>query len=200
MRFSTNLSVTKLEQCPKCGGEMQPSGVPYGNFTPLPGFLQPHPINLVVVLDNLRSTLNVGSIFRTSDGAGIRHVYCCGTTPTPEHPKIAKTSLGAETFTPWSYHTNAVDLVSGLKQAGRRVFALETAATSTSLFDLEIHAVPLPLALIVGNEISGIDPAILALADTLLAIPMAGQKTSLNVAVSAGIAMYTISDRLKHVT
>ena len=200
MRFSTDLSVTKIAHCPKCGGEMQPSGDPYGNFTPPPGFLPTHLIDLVLVLDNLRSTLNVGSIFRTADGAGISHIYCCGTTPTPEHPKIAKTSLGAETFTPWSYHTNAVDLVTGFKQAGRQVFALEAVENSISLFDLETSDQLTPLALVVGNEISGIDPAILALAEKVLAIPMAGQKTSLNVAVSAGIAMYTIADRLKRVT
>lgn len=200
MRFSTDLSVTELVHCPKCGGEMAPSGHPYGNFRPPRGFLQAQPVDLVVILDNLRSTLNVGSIFRSSDGAGITHVYCCGTTPTPEHSKIAKTSLGAESFTPWSYHPNAVDLAVTLQQAGRQLIALESVPNAISLFELDSLDAHNPLALIVGNEISGIDPAILAVADYHLAIPMAGQKTSLNVAVSAGIAMYTLAERIKRVT
>lgn len=153
---------------------------------------------MVLVLDNLRSLLNVGSIFRTADGAGLSHVYCSGTTPTPEHPKIRKTSLGAELLTPWSQCFNGLDLVLELKYSGRIIIALETTGKSSSIFEwAPIHPEP-SMALVVGNEISGIDPGILAIADYIISIPMAGSKTSLNVAVSAGIAIYTLIDRLNH--
>ena len=148
--------------------------------------------DLVVVLDNIRSTLNVGSIFRTADGAGVKHVYCCGTTPTPEHPKFKKTSLGAELLTPWSYHTNGFRLVSDLKSSGRIILAFEATGSSVSIFDEPVSILEQPIALVFGNEISGIDPAILGIADRIMAIPMSGSKTSLNVAVAAGIAIYTI--------
>jgi len=177
---------------------MSAIGEPYTNYRP--GYLpmEKDKQDLTLVMDNLRSTLNVGSIFRTADGAGVKHIYCCGTTPTPEHPKIKKTSLGAESLTSWSYHTNAVQLVSDLKAAGSLILALETTPISISIFEISHtlqqmqHSV-----LIIGNEISGIDPGILNIADHTLSIPMMGKKTSLNVAVSAGIALYTLKNDQK---
>lgn len=192
MRFPTDLSVQSLDTCPLCGSSMQPVGEPYTNFSSLPPSPRFNKVDLVLVLDNLRSTLNVGSIFRTADGGGVAHVYCCGTTPTPEHPKIKKSSLGAELSTAWSLHRNAVDLVLQLKQAGNIIVALESTKHSISLFDRKPVPGSKSLALIVGNEISGIDPEILAVADEILAIPMSGSKASLNVSVSAGIAIYTL--------
>jgi len=198
MRFSTDLSVDRFEVCPICKSPMSAIGEPYTNYRP--GYLpmEKDKQDLTLVMDNLRSTLNVGSIFRTADGAGVKHIYCCGTTPTPEHPKIKKTSLGAESLTSWSYHTNAVQLVSDLKAAGSLILALETTPISISIFEISHtlqqmqHSV-----LIIGNEISGIDPGILNIADHTLSIPMMGKKTSLNVAVSAGIALYTLKNDQK---
>lgn len=194
MRFSTDLSIDHFDHCPICQSSMSKIGEPYTNYLPVLRECDETSRNLILVLDNLRSTLNVGSIFRTADGAGVEHIYCGGTTPTPEHPKIRKTSLGAESLTSWSYWPNAVQLVSDFKAAGNLILALETTPHSISLFELPsavLHSVR-PVILVMGNEISGIDPGILEIADHVLSIPMAGSKTSLNVAVSAGIALYTL--------
>lgn len=199
MRFSTDLSVDHFDHCPICHSSMSRIGEPYANYQPVIQELDEVPRSLILVLDNLRSTLNVGSIFRTADGAGVKHIYCGGTTPTPEHPKIKKTSLGAESIKSWSYCPNTVQLVSNLKTAGYLILALETTPQSISLFDMPtaIRGQDHPLALVVGNEISGIDPGILETADHILHIPMTGKKTSLNVAVSAGIALYTLQNSRK---
>ncbi len=194
MRFSTDLSVDHFDHCPLCQSAMLIIGEPYTNYQAVNR--QPTKISksLILVLDNLRSTLNVGSILRTADGAGVEHIYCGGTTPTPEHPKIRKTSLGAESLTNWSYCPNTVQLISDMKAAGRDILALESTQYSISLFNLpfDIKQQVRPLTLVVGNEISGIDPGILEIADHTLHIPMSGKKTSLNVAVSVGIALYAL--------
>ncbi len=146
-----------------------------------------------VLLDSLRSTLNVGSIFRTADGAGASHIHCCGTTPTPDHPKIAKTSLGAEDFLPWTYVPNALDLVLSKKSAGYAILSIEATQNSADIFTHRQPNVDSPILLVMGNEISGVDPEILQLSDHILHIPMAGKKDSLNVAVAFGIAIYTLT-------
>ncbi len=194
MRFSTDLSVDHFDHCPLCQSPMEPVGQPYSNFRPPRDEEKSSLHEIILVLDNLRSTLNVGSIFRTADGVGVNHIHCCGTTPTPEHPKFKKTSLGAEVPAKWSYHPNAVHLVSQLKAAGKLILALETAPGSISLFDIptSIRSQQRSTVLVIGNEISGVDPGILELADHILSIPMSGRKTSLNVAVSAGIALYAL--------
>jgi tRNA G18 (ribose-2'-O)-methylase SpoU len=190
-RCPTDLTLQVMERCPACGGPFTAQGKPFSNYRqvsipdPGPRFI------FEVALDNLRSTLNVGSIFRTADGAGVSHVYCCGTTPTPKHPKIEKSGLGAEGFIPWTYCRNTLDLVQGQKQAGFRIVCLEATGSSSSIFSWQAVNVE-KLLLVMGNEVSGIDPAILAAADEVLAIPMVGKKTSLNVAVAFGIAAYTL--------
>ncbi len=192
-RFANNLSVRELHVCPNCGGTLLPQGAPYKNsrFTSEAKNSKPSK-KVEVLLDNLRSTLNVGSIFRSADGAGASFIYCCGTTPTPVHPKIAKTGLGAESFLPWQYHTNAFELVKQKRSQGVSIISIEATAQSTSLFSKSDETTISPILLIMGNEISGIDPEILAISDRVLHIPMAGQKDSLNVAVAFGIALYTL--------
>jgi len=146
---------------------------------------------LQALLDNVRSTFNVGSIFRSADGAGLQHLYLCGITPTPDHPKLAKTALGAESNVPWSQHRNALDLAAMLQAQGYQLWALETTATALPLQ----AAPPLPakgVVLVVGNEVTGVDPALLARCTQVVALPMDGQKRSLNVAVAFGIASYTL--------
>lgn len=147
---------------------------------------------LAVMLDNIRSVYNVGSIFRTADGSGIRHLYLCGITPTPKHPKLTKTSLGAERQISWSYHLNAVDLGTQMRAAGASILALEGTSSATSIFD---HP-PIvgPTVLVIGNEQIGIDPGVLAISNACLAIPMRGIKRSLNVATAFGIAAYCLTD------
>jgi 23S rRNA (guanosine2251-2'-O)-methyltransferase len=148
--------------------------------------------HLSVILDNLRSAYNVGSILRTADGAGIEHAYLCGITPTTSHPRLAKTALSAEIHTSWSYHPNGAALVRELKNSGTRIIGLETTSGATNLLE---YAVPITgkTALVVGNEIYGIDPAIQVLCDQIFFLPMLGIKKSLNVAVSFGIAAYLLN-------
>lgn len=200
IRFSSDLSVDHFDLCPVCRSPMKPVGLPYTNYRPPKGKANPAQVDVHLVLDNLRSILNVGSIFRTADGVGVRQIHCCGTTPTPDHPKFKKTSLGAETLARWSYHTNAVRLVSDLKTAGNLILALETTPNSISLFQIpaQLRFHTQPVVLVIGNEISGIDPGILNIADHEINIPMFGKKTSLNVAVSAGIALYALTNHLHH--
>jgi tRNA G18 (ribose-2'-O)-methylase SpoU len=146
----------------------------------------------LAVLDNIRSAYNVGSILRTSDGAGIGHACLCGITPTPLHPRLAKTALSAEIHTSWSYHPDCVDQVRRLKDEGVTIIGLET---SPEALDLTTEALRLEgdIALVVGNEICGIDPAVLSLCDHLYMLPMTGIKKSLNVSVSFGIAAYILN-------
>jgi tRNA G18 (ribose-2'-O)-methylase SpoU len=146
-----------------------------------------------VVLDNIRSAWNVGSIFRSADGFGFTHAYVCGISPTPDNDAVAKTSLGAEDSVPWSYHKDAVQLVKGLKKEGWRILALEETGEGKNIRQTVIA--DYDIAMIVGNEISGIDPDLLPLSDEILTIPMRGEKKSFNVAVAFGVAAFAIHGR-----
>jgi 23S rRNA (guanosine2251-2'-O)-methyltransferase len=143
-----------------------------------------------VLLDNLRSVYNVGAMFRTADGAGVGHVYLCGTTATPEHRKVAKTALGAEAAVPWSHHHNGLDTAHSLIRQGRQLWALEECAGSEPLFQVQVNPREPPVVLVVGNELLGVDPAILRLCRRVLHIPMLGVKESLNAATAFGVAVY----------
>ncbi len=193
LRFPSDLSINHMDHCPVCGSHMNLIGKPYSNFQ-RPSTVQWLPgLSISILLDNLRSAENVGSIFRTANGAGVAHIYCCGTTPSPEHARVRKSSLGAEMETGWSYHPNSIDVVNELQQSGNHLVALESTPDSKSLMDYALDPQPLQhLVLILGNEVSGIDPELLARANNVLHVPMAGSKTSLNVAVAAGIALYLI--------
>jgi len=144
------------------------------------------------LLDNIRSELNVGSAFRTANGAGLSHLYLCGITPTPvSHVRISKTALGAEETVPWSYHSNALMLTRQLKQTGTHLIALECSLEATSLFDFSFSPSDhRPWVLIVGSELAGVDPGLLELCEEVLFIPMYGSKGSLNASVAFGIAAY----------
>jgi tRNA G18 (ribose-2'-O)-methylase SpoU len=159
---------------------------------PAPALSPPHqpPVDRAVILDNIRSAWNVGSIFRSADGFGFSHAYLCGITPTPDHEPVTKTSLGAEDSVTWSYHKDAVQLASGLKKVGWKIFALEEARLATSI--AQLIAENRHTALIVGNEITGVDPELLGLCDDIVFIPMRGEKKSFNVAVAFGIAAYAL--------
>lgn len=191
LRFANDLSTAVISRCPRCHSEMVLAGEPYTNFQRLPSSDLTRGCTLALVLDNLRSAQNVGSIYRTANGAGVSHIYCCGTTPTPDHRGVKKASLGAEDYTQWSYHPNCPALVDELKATGNRVCALESTSNSTSLFSFcELSNETNKIVIVLGNEISGIDPAVLQKADFSLHIPMVGAKTSINVAVAAGVALY----------
>jgi tRNA G18 (ribose-2'-O)-methylase SpoU len=147
---------------------------------------------LFALLDNVRSTFNVGSIFRCADGAGVQHLYLCGASPTPDHPKLAKTALGAERAVTWSYHTNALDLVEKLQQCEMSIWALEANERAESLFGASGLSIRKPTLLVVGSEVAGVDPAVLHHCERVFALPMFGSKRSLNVAIAFGIAVYTL--------
>ncbi len=146
-------------------------------------------INLRVLLDNVRSAWNVGSILRSADGFEFRHAYLCGITPTPENLDVRKTALGAEDSVSWSAHKNAVELVRQLKTGGFEIWALEKTANSAPiLLTLQKSKMPNQLALVVGNEVTGVDPGILEIADRVVHLPMRGQKRSFNVAIAFAVA------------
>lgn len=156
-----------------------------------------------VVLDNVRSRENVGSIFRTADAAGVSKIYLCGITPTPPSPsqvlssqnlggqdKISKTALGAEKWIPWEFHKQTWRLLENLKK-DNYIVALEKTSKSTNIFNFK-KSKNRSIVLVVGNEVKGLSPKILKYADKKVAIPMHGQKESLNVAVAFGVAVYQV--------
>lgn len=147
---------------------------------------------IYLILHNVRSRENVGSIFRTADAAGVSKIYLCGITPTPPHEKISKTALCAETYVPWEYQKQTWRLLKKLKVEDRKlkVVALEQTKDSQNLFRFKPSKGP--IALVLGNEIKGLSPSILKKCDKKLVIPMYGKKESLNVAVAAGIALYNL--------
>jgi len=154
-------------------------------------------LNFAVLLDNIRSAWNVGSILRSADGFGFTHAYLCGITPTGDNEAVTKTSLGAEHSVPWSYHKDAVKLVKGLKGEGSKVYALEDDVKAVSIEAASTTAPRITLGasaqrgvLIVGNEVTGVDPELLDLCDEIFYIPMRGEKRSFNVAIAFGIAAY----------
>lgn len=142
------------------------------------------------VLDNIRSALNVGTMLRAADGARLGHMHLCGLTPAGDHPKVAKTSLGAEGSVPWTWQPDAERCVGGLRAAGWTIWAIESSPDAVPLESLT-HA-PERLAIVVGNERSGVDPGVLDQADRTVYLPMAGAKTTLNVGVAFGIAAYGV--------
>ena len=145
-----------------------------------------------VLLDNIRSAWNVGSILRTADGFGFSHAFLCGITPTPEVEAVRKTALGADDFVPWSYHKDAVTLVKGLKKEGWFVRALEEDERAVTLAKGKKQKAE-KIVLIAGSEVTGVDPELLDLCDEILYIPMHGGKKSFNVSVAFGVAGYVLS-------
>ena len=149
--------------------------------------------DIVLVLDNIRSLNNIGSIFRTSDAFRIAHVYLCGITASPPHREIQKTALGATESVPWSHHDDTFALLNTLKGKGYTLALIEQTDEAVLLQDF----IPTPgqkIALVFGNEIDGVDESLLSLADCTLEIPQYGTKHSVNVSVSAGIVIWHIFD------
>lgn len=145
-----------------------------------------------VLLDNIRSAWNVGSILRSADGFGFGHAYLCGITPTPDNEAVAKTSLGAEDSVTWSHHKDAVKLVAGLKKEGWHIWALEEENRAKPIQVVSTPDLDQPVVLILGNEVTGVDPGVLELCDEIFYIPMRGGKKSFNVAMAFSIAAYQI--------
>ncbi len=152
---------------------------------------------LVLVLDNVRSMHNVGSVFRTADAFLLQGIVLCGYTPVPPHRDIQKTALGATETVEWQYFPTTVEAVRKLKEQGYAVIAIEQAAQSVMLDAFRPGSQP--LALVFGNEVSGVDAAVMALADGCIEIPQLGMKHSLNISVSTGIVVWDLFCKLKPV-
>jgi 23S rRNA (guanosine2251-2'-O)-methyltransferase len=146
-----------------------------------------------VLLHNVRSTHNVGSIFRTADAAGVSKLYLSGYTPVPEdrfgrvQKDIAKTALGAEKFVPWEFWKNVKQEIENMKSGGWRVVGVEQDARSHDYRDFKTKQ---PTLFVFGNEVRGLSPQLRVLCDELIEIPMRGEKESLNVSVAAGIILF----------
>ncbi|KKW09351.1 MAG: tRNA/rRNA methyltransferase [Candidatus Kaiserbacteria bacterium GW2011_GWA2_49_19] len=145
----------------------------------------------VLILPNIRSGHNVGAMFRTADGAGVDKIFPTGYSPCPPHPQVDKVSLGAEKAVPWEYFKQSGRLVKILKADGYRIIGLEQTNKSVNIYSWQPR---FPLALIVGNEKTGISPGMLKLCDAVVHLPMRGMKKSLNVSIAAGVALYYISE------
>jgi len=144
---------------------------------------------VVVVLDNVRSMHNIGSIFRTSDGFAVEHIYLCGITAQPPHREIEKTALGATQSINWAYFETPVQAIAQLRNAGYRIIAIEQAENSIMLNDF-IAAPNEKYALIFGNEVNGVSDEAMEKIDTCIEIPQFGTKHSFNIVVSAGIVLW----------
>jgi len=145
--------------------------------------------NFVVVCHNIRSAYNIGSVFRTADGAGTAKIYLTGYTPAPPHSGISKTALGAEKVVAWEKISRIDTALKRLKKEKYKIIALEQSQKSVSLDSFKSKG---NVALILGNEVRGLNPAVLQKCDKIIEIPMRGEKESLNVSVAFGIAAYTI--------
>lgn len=141
------------------------------------------------LLDNVRSMYNVGAFFRVADGVGLEKLYLAGITAHPPKNAITKTALGAETVVQWEHDWDAVAMAERLRAKGYEIAAIETGTDSLDLYDWRPR---FPVCVLFGNEVEGLQPPLLQMAETRVRIPMLGQKNSLNVATAAGVVLYEI--------
>lgn len=153
---------------------------------------------MVVVLDNIRSCNNIGSVFRTSDALLVEKIYLCGITATPPNKEIHKTALDAEKSVDWEYFEKTEDAVIKLQQEGYKVYAVEQVENSISLPDYQPRKNEKP-ALVFGNEVKGVQQKVVNLCDGAIEIPQYGTKHSFNVSVSAGIVLWDVFQKLKKI-
>lgn len=142
-----------------------------------------------VLLDNIRSMYNVGAFFRAADGVGLEKLCLCGITAHPPKKAISKTALGAEESVPWEHDWDAVKMAERLRHCGYEITAIETSTHSVDLFDWQPS---FPVCVAFGNEVEGLAPELLQMADAHVRIPMLGQKKSLNVATAGGVVLYEL--------
>ena len=159
-------------------------------------FKEAKKLPLIVVLDEIRSLHNIGSVFRTSDAFRIESIYLCGITATPPHPELHKTALGAEYTVDWKYFKNTLDAVDKLKSEGYIVYSIEQAEGSTMLNDLKLDQTR-KYAIVMGNEVKGVQQEVIDNSDGCIEIPQYGTKHSLNVSVTTGIVIWDFFNKLK---
>ena len=159
-------------------------------------FRQADKLPVIVVLDNVRSLYNVGSVFRSGDAFRIEAVYLCGITATPPNAEIHKTALGGEDSVTWRYFADTSEAVRELKAQGRMVYAIEQAEGSTKLQNLELESSAAGYAVVFGNEVKGVQQNVVDSCDGCIEIPQFGTKHSLNVSVTAGIIVWEFARRI----
>ncbi|MED9962785.1 MAG: RNA methyltransferase [Bacteroidales bacterium] len=146
---------------------------------------------LIIIADNVRSMHNVGSIFRTSDAFLVEKIYLCGITPTPPHREIQKTALGATESVDWQYAEDTLDVVNQLKKEGWTILALEQTTNSVMLDELKVEKGE-KIAIVLGNEVDGVNQEVINLCHKAVEIPQFGTKHSFNVSVSCGIMLWQV--------
>jgi len=159
-------------------------------------FKEADKLPLVVVLDDIRSLHNIGSVFRTADAFRIECIYLCGITANPPHPEMHKTALGAEFTVDWKYVNNAVETVDNLRSEGYVVYSVEQAEGSIMLDELTLDRSK-KYAVVMGNEVKGVQQEVIDHSDGCIEIPQYGTKHSLNVSVTAGIVIWDLFKKLK---
>lgn len=152
---------------------------------------------LLIILDNIRSLNNIGSVFRTSDAFLIEKIYLCGITATPPHKDIHKTALGSTETVAWEYVENTLELVNRLKTNGVKVCSIEQAENATMLNDFTPQQ-QTTYALVFGNEVKGVAQDVVSASDLVIEIPQYGTKHSLNISVSVGVVVWDIFSKLKN--
>lgn len=155
-------------------------------------------IPLIVVLDNIRSLNNIGSVFRTSDAFRVQEIILCGITATPPNRDIHKTALGAEDSVEWRHFESTKDVVLELKTNNIQIVAIEQAKESISLNEFQIKS-DKPIAVIFGNEVEGVSDDVMDIVDECIEIPQYGTKHSLNISVSAGIVIWDLFQKMKNI-
>lgn len=158
-------------------------------------FKQAEKLPLIVVLDEVRSLHNIGSVFRTSDAFLVNRIYLCGITATPPHPEMHKTALGAEDTVEWKYKKHTLEAVEELHNEGYTVLAIEQVEGSTMLDNLSLDA-DKKYAIVMGNEVKGVQQEVVNACDGCIEIPQYGTKHSLNVSVTTGIVLWEFAKRM----
>jgi 23S rRNA (guanosine2251-2'-O)-methyltransferase len=194
-RFPVSEDFQGAEICPKCGTNTT-IVAKYPQFNSKLNNSDSTGLHIEAFLDNLRSVFNVGSIFRSADGCGVKCIHLGGITPSPSHPRMAKTALGADDHIHWEQHWDGLEAVKQMKNRNFHIIGLEYTEASTSIFEKQFSGTN-PYMLVVGNENYGIDPGILAECDLVVHIPMTGIKESLNVAIAFSIAAYWMAFGVK---
>ncbi len=192
LRFPAPVGHPGADHCPRCGAtttasDPVPNPPPPTSMSAADELTGPRVAGL---LDNVRSVRNVGAMFRTADAAGLVHLHLCGITAPGDHEGLDKTALGAQHTVPWTHHRHGPDAVDALAADGWAVWALEAGPAAEASVAVPDGSWPDRVVVVVGHEVAGVDPAILARADRVIGLPMRGTKRSLNVGTAFGIAVY----------
>ncbi|WP_025743861.1 RNA methyltransferase [Aquimarina pacifica] len=151
---------------------------------------------LIVILDNIRSLNNIGSVFRTSDAFLIQKIYLCGITATPPHKDIQKTALGATDTVDWEYYEDTLTLINNLKSQNIKILAIEQAENASMLHEFVPESPDVTYAVVFGNEVKGVQQEVVSESDSVIEIPQYGSKHSLNIAVSAGVVLWDLFSKM----